>query len=458
LDTYAKTDLGNADRFVDQFGELVRYLPQRKAWLLWNDSYWAVDITNRVKDFATQTARNIYNEVAAINDNTERTELVKWAKVSQAAPRINSLIELAKCNQTIATDLDELDSDPWLFNCANGTINLKTGDFYEAKPSDLITKSSPVIYDPNASCPIWHKFLNRAFGQDGALIEFMQRATGYSFTGIINDEALFFLYGSGANGKSTFLETIMYMLSDYTIKLGLESLLKKGNGGGIPNDIARLKGARLCVSSEIDQDGRFNESKLKDLASRDTITARFLHGEFFDFRQSHKLWVFGNHRPVIHGNDDGIWRRIKLVPFNVTIPDDEKDHELDVKLRGELSGIFNWVLSGCKQWQQVGLAVPDSVNAATAHYRDEMDIISNFINETCNLNQSAVVKANCLQISYKNWCNDNGHKPLSSSSLRQQLGSKGIKHHRKSAGSEYQGLELKPLPVVNAATLTVTGF
>lgn len=155
---YAKTDLGNADRFVDQFGEKVRYLSQRKAWLLWNGSHWEVDTTNKVKDFATQTVRNIYNEVAAINDDTERAALAKWAKASQAAPRIAAMLELAKCNQTIATGLDELDSNPWLFNCANGTINLKTGDFYEAKPSDLITKSSPVIYDPNASCPIWFKF------------------------------------------------------------------------------------------------------------------------------------------------------------------------------------------------------------------------------------------------------------------------------------------------------------
>lgn len=450
---YAKTDLGNADRFVDQFGNQIRYLSQRKAWLLWNGSHWDVDTTNKVKDFATQTVRNIYKEVAAINDDTERAALAKWAKASQAAPRIAAMLELAKCNQTIATGLDELDCNPWLFNCANGTINLKTGDFYEAKPSDLITKSSPVIYDPNANCPIWLKFLDRVLDHDVELIKFVQRAIGYSLTGVIDDEALFFLYGSGANGKSIFLETIINMMGGYTIRLGLESLLKKRNGEGIPNDIARLKGVRFCAASEIDQDGRFNESKLKDLASRDTITARFLHGEFFDFRQSHKLWMFGNHRPFIHGNDDGIWRRIKLIPFKVTIPDDEKDYHLDEKLLGELSGIFNWALEGCKQWQAMGLAVPDSVTKATGDYRDEMDILGNFINEKCDVDQNAVVKAGILQTAYKSWCDENGHKPLSSSSLRQQLGSKGVKHHRKSSGAEYQGLAFKPLPVVTIASL-----
>ena len=242
------------------------------------------------------------------------------------------------------------------------------------------------------------------------LIAYLQKAVGYTLTGDTSEQVLHFLYGLGANGKSTFLETIMAMLGDYAKQTSTETILVKKMTGGIPNDLAGLKGARLVSAQEVESGRRLAESLVKQLTGGDTISARFLHGEFFDFKPTFKLWISGNSKPVVRGGDYAIWRRIRLIPFTVQIPPEEQDRRLSEKLRGELPGILNWSLAGCLAWQREGLTPPEEVTAATESYRDEMDIIGQFIGERCLMGPEYKVTAKKLYAAFVEWSELHGGK------------------------------------------------
>ena len=314
-----------------------------------------------------------------------------------------------------------------LLNCPNGTLDLQTGRLLKHDRADLLTKRIEVKYDSNAECPRWLAFLNRIMDGDQELILFLQRAVGYTLTGGVAEQCLFFMLGTGRNGKSTFIETLLALLGDYGQKAPTEMLMFKGNGGGIPNDLARLPGARLVVAAEVEQGRRLAESTVKDLTGGDTITARFLRQEFFDFTPTHKVWMYGNHKPVIKGTDEGIWRRIHLIPFAVQIPVSEQDPNLKAKLAEELPGILAWAVRGCLDWQKHGLSVPESVKEATADYRAEMDVVSAFIEECCTTGQNHYAKWKELYAAYTDWCNVNGERAESGKRFGNTLTERGYK-------------------------------
>ena len=248
----------------------------------------------------------------------------------------------------------------------------------------FITKLAPVNFEPDAACPRWLEFLSRIMDGNEQLIDFLQRAVGYALTGETSEQCLFIFYGSGANGKSTFLQTMSYVLGDYSMSTPTETLLVKRRGA-IPNDVARLKGARFVIACEADAENRLAESLIKQMTGGDTISARFLHQEWFDFEPTHKVFFGTNHKPVIKGTDYAIWRRIRLVPFEITIPEGERDKNLPEKLKAEADGILAWAVQGCLVWQQQGLGVPEEVKAATDSYREEMDILGEFLKDRCRL-------------------------------------------------------------------------
>jgi putative DNA primase/helicase len=285
-----------------------------------------------------------------------KKHLSAWPAVSQGYPVIP----------------EHLDQDPWLFNVENGTIDLKTGELRPHERGALITKLAPVQYDREAECPTWWKFLMRIFNGNLALIEFLQKAVGYALTGSTREQCLFFLHGLGANGKSTLLEIIHTLLGDYAHRTSSETFLIK-KSGGIPNDVAALRGARLVGAVEVESGRRLAEVLIKEMTGGDRISARFLHAEWFDFKPEFKIFLAANHKPVIRGTDHAIWRRIHLIPFNVQIPKPEQDRDLPEKLKAELPGILNWALEGCQMWQLYGLEPPAEVQAATQDYREEMD-------------------------------------------------------------------------------------
>ena len=272
--------------------------------------------------------------------------------------------------------------------------------------------------------------LSRIMDGNEQLIDFLQRAVGYALTGETSEQCLFIFWGGGANGKSTFLQAMSHVLGDYSMSTPTETLLVKRRGA-IPNDVARLKGARFVVACEADAENRLAESLIKQMTGGDTISARFLHQEWFDFEPTHKVFFGTNHKPVIKGTDYAIWRRIRLVPFEITIPEDERDKSLPEKLKAEAAGILAWAVQGCLNWQQNGLGAPEEVKAATDSYREEMDMLGEFLKDRCRQSQlMARVSSKDLYEAYTAWCQDNGQEPVGQRAFVSALKEKGFKRSR----------------------------
>lgn len=421
------TDLGNARRLVRQHGHELRYCPTWRRWLVWDDKRWVVDTTGEVMRRAKATVQAIYAEAAQLAEENERSAVAKWAMKSEACTRLRAMIELAQSEPEIPVMPEQLDVNPWLLNVQNGTLDLKTGTLRTQRREDLITKLAPVAYDPNAVCPIWLHFLDRIMNHNRALIGFLQRAFGYALTGDTTEQVLFFCYGAGANGKSTLLETFRGVLGrDYAQQTPTETLLVKARSGGIPNDLARLQGARLVSAVEADAGRTLAEALVKQITGGDTITARFLHQEFFEFRPAFKLFVAANDKPHIRGTDHAIWRRIHLIPFTVTIPPEEQDKTLLTKLKGEWAGILTWGIQGCLAWLAEGLGVPAEVTAATQSYRAEMDVLGDFLDDCCHIQSTAQVTVKELYGAYTSWCACNGERPLAKRGFGLRLQERGF--------------------------------
>jgi putative DNA primase/helicase len=432
-----RTDLGNSERFIIRHGADVRYCYAFGAWLVFTGARWERDDGGKVHRLAKATVRNIYQEAAEAEDEQERKALAQHATRSEAEARIRAMLELAKPEEPVSPE--DLDARPWLLNVQNGTIDLRTGSLQPHRREDLITKLAPVAYDPNATAPTFMAFLERVL-PDEELRAFLQRAVGYSATGDTSEQCMFINHGGGANGKTTWQEIIAAALGDYAMRAPTEMLLAKP-AGGIPNDVARLKGARFVAASETEEGRRLAESRVKDLTGQDTITARYMRAEWFDFRPTHKLYLSTNHKPEIRGTDAAIWRRIRLVPWSVTIPPEEQDKKLPAKLRAELPGILAWIVQGCLEWQRIGLQPPEEVRRATGRYRAEMDVLAAFIDEECNVVDHARATAKALYGAYKAWCEDNGERPESQRRFGSRLKERGFESGRMTTGARKGAVE-----------------
>lgn len=438
------TDVGNAMRLVSLHGRDLRYVPEFKKWLVWDGGRWLIDEDGEIMRRAKDTAAAIYVEAKHASEAGEQAiadKLASHAGKSQSVLKLKAMIELAQSEPGIPVRTTELDNNNYLLGVTNGVINLKTGALREPRREDLITKRALVDYDPDAHAPLFLAFLDRIMGGNLALIGFIHRAVGYSLTGLTDEQCLFFLHGSGQNGKSTLLTAIKELLGDYAMQCPAETLMVKQGGGNIPNDIARLRGARMVATSETEDGRRFAETMIKQLTGQDTIAARFLFAEYFEFIPNFKIWLAANHKPVIRGDDYAIWRRIRLIPFAVTIPPEEKDGKLPEKLRAEYPGILAWAVQGCLEWQRQGLNPPPEVLAATEEYKSEMDLIGKWIEECCITAPHATAKASALYGNYKRWVEDNGGFPLSSTKFGLKLGERGYAKE-KSGTVIYRGIGL----------------
>ena len=437
------TDLGNAERLVHYFGDRIRYCHAWKSWYIWDGTRWRVDEAEEIKELAKKTVRWIYDEARHHEDDNKRQALARHAVNSESSRRISAMIILAQSDSRVSIRPDEFDKDIFLLNCANGVLDLRTGRLGPHRIEDYLTKLVQVEFDEDAACPQWLTFLDKIMNKNADLIGFLQRATGYSLTGDVSEQCLFILFGSGANGKSTFLRTVGFLTGDYGQQTATETLLVKQKGA-IPNDIARLKGARFITASEAEAEQRLAESLIKQMTGNDIITARFLHQEWFDFEPTYKIFLGTNHKPVIKGTDYAIWRRIRLVPFEVTIPEHERDRQLLNKLKDELSGILAWAIKGCLDWQKKGLGSPPEVVKATADYRNEMDIVCDFLTECCETGQDFTVLTRDLYKAYKDWCEANGDSLLKKNAFGSSLGEKGFVPRRFGKGLRgWEGLKLK---------------
>jgi len=434
------TDVGNAELFVKEHGHEVRFCYPWGRWFVWDGRRWAPDTQGRVELLAKQTIRRLY--MAALDYEPEiREKIAKHALQSEKAPRIRALLEMARSEPGIPVLPEQLDRDPWLLNVLNGTLNLRTGELRKHRKQDLITKLAPVEFDPEATAPLWEAFLERVI-PDPEVREFLQRAVGYSLTGDTSEQCLLLLYGTGQNGKSTFLETVRSLLGDYAQHTDFETFLAQRHKE-IRNDIARLAGARFVTALEVEAGKKLAESLIKLLTGGDTVTARFLYSEFFEFKPTFKLFLACNHKPVIRGTDLAIWRRIRLVPFTVTIPEEEQDPHLADKLKQELPGILNWALEGCLAWQRDGLRPPTQVLEATKSYREEMDILGEFLAVCCKESVGARISSTLLYQEYLSWCERENEHPISRKTFMMRLRERGFDVVRSHGRRFFVGLTLR---------------
>jgi putative DNA primase/helicase len=435
------TDLGNAERFVREHGEEVRYCAEIKKWFIWNGRLWEKDSSGEIYRRAKKTVRGMLIEAAHIESEGVRNALVKHERRSESENRIKAMVNVAQSESGVPIRLTDFDANPMLFNVLNGTIDLRKGELRKHRREELISKISPVTYNPPASAPLWGSFIERITNGSEGLAEYLARAVGYSLTGETIEHALFLLYGTGANGKSTFLEVLRCVMGDYATTADFGAFLIS-KGQGIRNDIARLKGARFVTATESEAGKRMAESLVKQLTGGDRVSARFLYGEFFEFQPSFKLFLATNHRPKVIGSDEGIWRRIRLIPFTVTIPPSERDRNLTEKLKLEAEGILNWAIAGLRDWLDGGLKDPDEVLTATDEYRRREDAIGHFLEVCCTARKEGRVGSDALYKRYGAWVEANKEYQLSHREFSKVLEERGFEKKHTAQGATWFGIEL----------------
>ncbi|WP_237722946.1 phage/plasmid primase, P4 family [Singulisphaera acidiphila] len=445
-----RTDLGNAQRLIKRFGDFIRFCPTWGKWLVWDGKRWREDETGEIFRLAKRTVRSIGAEAAEVEADGERKALLAWALQSESQKRIQAMIGLSWSEAGVPVEPSQLNRDPWLLNVENGTLDLRTGTLRPHQQADLISKLAPVAFDPAATCKRWEAFLARIFDGNADLVAFMQRALGYAISGVVSEHALFFLYGTGRNGKSTFLNIILGILGDYATTID-SSLLTVKRGDDHPTGLTDLDGRRFVPTSEVEDGRQMAEALVKKLTGGERIKARRMRENFYEFEPTHKIFLAANHKPEIRGTDEGIWSRIKLLPFDVYIRPEERTKDLDkILIAEEGPGILAWLVKGCLEWQRIGLADPAAIVKATEGYRAEMDHIGDYLGERCDcpepkhLREASRTLASTLFHDYLEWAKGNGVEPLDQRKFGSEMTKRGFKSDKSNGKCWRYGLSVKP--------------
>jgi len=426
---YHLTDIGNGLRLVDSCAGRLCYVAEWKQWLVWDGQRWCKGDDAGVMKLAHKVALGIYDGISKEDDEKKRKELLKWAIQSESAVRIDAMIKTARPYLTIPSA--QFDTRPDMLCVRNGVVNLRTGQLIPHDATMMLTKRTDIDYDPTATAPTWRAFLDRIFEGNGDVLQFIQRAVGYTLTGSTDEHCLFFLYGVGANGKSTFLEAMRMLMGEYYVTTSVEAMLATEYTGGATPYVASLPGMRMAMASEMPEGRRFNESLIKDITGGGTITARHLYGAPFEFQPSHTMWISGNYRPRITGTDEGIWRRLKVVPFNAFIPPEQRRPMAEVLdgFRNELSGILTWAVQGAVAWYDWGLPTSPTIEQATMEYRGEEDVVARFVAAVCVLQPDAMTAKHKVFEAWQQWTDEESEKSANGWSQRrftEQLKRKGV--------------------------------
>ena len=415
------TELGNARRLVRAFGDRIRYCHTWKTWLVWDGKRRLKDDTGEVFRLAKKTVRQIAIEGFNTEDEEKRKALLGWAIKSENKRSIEHMVFLAQSESLVAVRPDVWNQNGWLFNVQNGTIDLRAGKLLEHRRDDLITCLAPTRYDPKVKIPLWLKTLDLVFAKNEAVIGFIQRLFGIALTADVSEQILPIFHGSGANGKTTILATMLKMMGeDYAIMAPPGLLLTRGREGH-PTERVVLFGKRLVVDMESAEGARLNENLVKLLTGQEVIQARGMRENFWSFAPTHKLILGTNHKPLIRETKNAIWRRVKLTPFGVEIPTTDQIPDMLERLTAEYPGILAWCVQGCLDWQRDGLRVPKEVTDATQDYRDEQDVLADFIADECTVESSLNAKATQLYERYQRWTERNGETPLPQKSFGSAL-------------------------------------
>jgi len=440
------SDLGNTERMFTQYAANVMYCHTRKMWLHWSRKVWDWNSGAWIEFLAKESVKSIYREAADSLDDDIRTDLAKHALKSESERAISAMVELLKSEPGIPVELSELDSDTWLLNCQNGTVNLLTGELRPHNKDDCITRILSVNYDSEANCPRWMEFLDQVTGDDKDLQDYLQRAVGYSLTADTRTQVLFFLYGLGNNGKSTFLTTIRKLLGQYAVRAGTDTFLikDKGQGGGPKEGLANLNNKRFVTASELEDGRALAVSLIKDLTGGESIMADRKYEHAFEFSPTWKIWLSGNHKPVIKDTTLSIWRRVKLIPFTKTISPENVDEGLTIYLEREWPGILAWAVRGCLEWQKNGLQEPLAVTGATAIYRKDSDILAEFLEDCCVIEDRASITKTDLRKAYEDWAEENHYDKITQRTFKARLIEKGITDYKGTAGKRFwSGIRLE---------------
>jgi putative DNA primase/helicase len=421
FDEYRTDDLGNAQRFLDLHRKDILWAGE---WYVFNGKLWQRDQTFEVNKKAEGMQKAILDQLAGETNDRQRRDLLSLALKLGSHSKIKAMLELSKSG--VAVKQDTFDTGRYLLNCENGTIDLKTGELLPHRREDYITRMLPVAYDPQAPCPKWTGFLKTIFGGSATLIAFVQRAIGYSLTADTGEQCFFILYGTGQNGKSTFLNVITKMLDAYAVTCRMDTFIAK-KGNQIPNDVARLNGSRFVSAIETERGRKLAEGLIKSMTGGDEMAARFLHHEYFEFEPTFKIWLGVNHKPVIKDTTFAMSRRIRLIPFTVTIT--EADRVLnfhEILIREELPGILAWAVEGCQLWQEEGLGWTKDVKEATDQYLMDMDVLGDFLREKCRIEVGEKVAFKDLHEAYLKWATENKEEPLGRKTFAEVLEEKGF--------------------------------
>jgi len=433
------SDYGNAERLVQAHGEDLLHVTGL-GWHVWEGRRYRRDDDGEVMRRAKASARALREEAAALESGEEANKLFAHATKSESRPRLEAAVALAATELKVVCPADALDADPFLLNCPNGTVDLRSGELRDHCRDDRITKLAGAPYEPDAGSPRWLELLATALEGDEELIAFTQRAVGYSMTGDTREQCLFILHGEGANGKTTFLNGIGDALGDYATAADSSTFLGGRAGGGPRPDVTRLRGARFVRSAEVEADARLAEVFVKQATGGDTLVARSLYRDEFEFRPQLKLWIAANHLPAIRGTDHAIWRRLRRIPFEHTVS--RPDRTLPDKLRDELPGILAWAVQGCLAWQQEGLGIPARVKEATESYREAQDSIGAFLREHCRLDPHVRTGASELRDAYGRWCNEQGLQPIAAGPFKAAVEGYGARWKKVTEGRFYEGIEV----------------
>ncbi|MDD5250475.1 MAG: phage/plasmid primase, P4 family [Rhodocyclaceae bacterium] len=447
------TELGFTERVAYLLAPRHKYVSDVERWMHWDGRTWNWDC-GEIQEGVKLVARGLLDEAAKTDDDHRRQALFKHNKTCETRKTLSSAIALARTSPAIMISSSSLDRDRYALASDNAVINLRTGTASAPDPLLLLTHRAHVEYVPGADCPRWKQFLAEVFEDNWEIIEYVQRVLGYCLTGSTAEEICLVFVGSGANGKSTLLNIVMRLLGDYAQRMPSSALMvKRGSSGsnGPSPELARLRGARLAVTSEVATGRQLDEELLKNLVSKDSIAARFLHKDYFEFLPSQKLVFALNHLPTIASGDHGTWRRIRVIPFNRTFDANDKDVHLESKLADELPGILNWLLEGCLAWQRDGLSEPVAVKTRTSEYRTDLDIVAQFFDEACDLaandpSYAGTYKtaAALLYQSYRRYCSTYGLPSVSNRLFGEDVRQRGLTKQRSGAGNVYAGVLVKP--------------
>lgn len=426
ISVYEHTDVGNGLRFADTYRHELAWVPEWETWMRWTGTHWKRIDPAALRGMVHDLVLKMHYD--AVKAGRIDNELAKWALKSQSAARID--VTPVHAQPYMRVDAEKFDTHHDMLNVANGVLNLRDGTVRPHDPELYFTKFIDVNYDDAAPTLVWQDFLDTIFAGDQELIAYIQRAVGYTLTGSTDEHCLFFCYGSGKNGKSTFMKALEMLLQDFGTTTQIDALLDTmGSGEGASPYLSRLVGRRLAVAQEMPENRKMNESLVKKITGGDRISTRELYKDVFEFEPTHKLWISGNHKPRISGTDDGIWRRLRIVPFVVTIPEEKRRNLSDImaSFKANMSGILQWAVLGAQMWYQSGLGSCRAVDVATSEYRGEEDAVARFINDRCELHPAAHVEKVKIYIAWKDWAEDEGDRSAQMKSQRwllRQLGTR----------------------------------